>query len=277
MKNLVFALTLLTAMGGLSAQAVTWDSVKASIDNGQASMNLYGSQGDFVGKAGVFSEEWKGDELNKYVVRYEPGTLLVEYNAYEFFGWIYYSQQDAFYGVTQQGLEVYWGASVEVSAKAVGGQFVAGLKGKLEKWDLGGEKEAYRLVFRRKGQFVTWAKADNQLREGWNKTANGMRYEIRWANGKLANSVLVRKQIYKSGKLNPKAFICFNNQICPALAVRDTQSGANNGKFLTVVYGKLGKDLRCYYHATVDKSLDKEAKGNILTHQHFRKLNKLCK
>ncbi|MCB0366630.1 MAG: hypothetical protein H6624_05395 [Bdellovibrionaceae bacterium] len=261
---------------GLSAQAVTWQDMKVSVDNGQAYMELFDEQGSYVGKAGVFSEEWKGDELSKYVVRYVPGTFLVEFNSYEFYGWTYYSQQDAFYGVTQQGVEIYWGTSLEVSAQAVGGQFVTGLKGKLEKWDLGGDKELYRLVFRKAGKFVTWAKADDQLTEGWNQTANGIRYEIRWANGKLADSALASKQIYSGGKLNPKAFMCFDNQICPALAIRDTESGPNNGKFLTVVYGKLGKDLRCYYHAKAEKSLDKETSGDVITHQSFRKLNKLC-
>ena len=111
-------------------------------------IDLYDSQGHFVGKAGVFSEEWKGEESNKYIVRYKPGTFLVEFSAYEFCGWVDYSQQDAFYGITQQGVEVYWGTAVDVSAQAVGGQFVNGLKGRLEKWDLGGAKEAYRLVFR---------------------------------------------------------------------------------------------------------------------------------
>lgn len=261
----------------LSVQALTWSEVKLAIDNGQAHMNLFDENGRFVGEAEVESEEWNGSELSKYVVRYQPGTILTTVNGVSFIGWVYYSAVDKFFGITEQGVEILWGTAVTVSSQAVGGQFVTGLTGKLEKWDLGGSKELYRLVFRKNGKFVTWAKADGQIKEGWNQTAQGIRYEIRWADGRLADSALASTQLLVNGRYNPRAFVCYSTQTCPGLAIRDTESGRNNGKFMTVVFGTLGVDNRCYYHARSEKSLDAQTSGNVITHIPLTHLKALCR
>jgi hypothetical protein len=272
--------SLLVAAFALTANAAAKQDLKLYLDKGEAKMAVYDILGNSVGAASVKSEEWSGDEVSKYIVRWEAGSEMTTIEGEIYYGWVYYSDSNSFVGLDAQGNEgvVIWAAaSVSVKQAPVGGQFVTGLKGYLEKFDVGGDQEQYRLVFRNsKGQFVTWLKVEDELSRDWNVRGGDVKtawYEVRW-DGKVVNAAKASAQIWDSPakkKFKPGAFTCFSNKICPALTIRDTESGHNNGKILTSVSGSLGKDRRCYYHVPSG-----EHAGTTITHFDLYKLAAAC-
>ena len=178
-------------------------------------------------------------------------------------------------------------AGETINGTPVGGQFVTGITGTLEKWNLKASTESYVVVFRNSlGQFVTSVNVDAKINRGWNsfKDDDGNtldRYEIRWAKGvpnggQIINSALLETLLDKS---KDQAYHMVPGKACPVLALRDTDDGINNGKFLTSVYGRRvhlvseGK-YACYYYAT-DAYGTNAGNEKLLTWGYMEDLNDL--
>lgn len=239
-----------------TANAIEIPTVKAMIDAEGLMMDLFNEEGSYIGEAAIYPENWNGEEMTQYVVRFTAGTDLVEVK-----NWAFDSVTGEFFETTAEGAVVS-----TLSVTPVGGQFVTGLRGTLEKWDLGGDTESVRVVFRKEGKFVTWVNVDAQITTGWNTYVNAQgevrdRFEVRWAagtalGGQLINSVDVETML----KDKNKAFHMVEGKACPVLAMRDTQDGINNGKFLTSVYGqRVARDGEywCYYYVTLNNGNQK--------------------
>lgn len=186
----------------------TWDSAR------------YPASTDF--KATL--EKWKSDNKQvRFVVRDEDGVF-------------------ARWGILT--LESWNDNDPEVSewvARRENGTFVSGgYKGKLEKFKVAGhDREEYRVVFRKKGQFVTWVAIDDLITSKWERWRNPRtgieegRYVVRY-NGQLVN--------HSTAKLEN-----WQNYEHPVLVARDTADAGNNGKLLSWIAPQLKSNGIVYY------------------------------
>ena len=225
-----------TAMMFSSAsQALTADEMKVQLTENGLEMVLKGDDGKAFGVAQIFPTTWSGEEMTGYDVRFSAGTDLVTIELVEV----------AVYDWEANSLVLV--QMLEASQTPVGGQFVTGLRGKLEKWDKGGDSERFVVVFRNSlGQFVTHVDVEDKTVSAWNSfEMNGVvydRYETRWTagtgplGGRMINSVTLEKTL----ETPEKAYHMVPGKACPVLALRDTSDGVNNGKFVTSIYGAYG-------------------------------------
>ncbi|MEO0334961.1 MAG: hypothetical protein AAF202_01110 [Pseudomonadota bacterium] len=255
-----------------NASALTAADMKAQISENGLEMVLKGDDGKAFGVAQIFPSTWSGEEMTGYDVRFSAGTDLVTIDMVEIavYDW--------------QANSVMLIQMLEANSTPVGGQFVTGLRGKLEKWDKGGDSERYVVVFRNaEGQFVTHVDVDENVESYWNSfDRNGDvvdRYETRWSagtgalSGRMINAVELEKQL----ETPEKAYHMVPGKACPVLALRDTSDGPNNGKFVTSIYGVYGlrtveghatRKAVCYY-----KGQDQDGKVKVLTWGLLERLN----
>lgn len=248
--------TLITALlFSVAANAIEVGEMKAQLTENGLEMALTSEDGQYIGQARIFPEAWNGEEMTQYTVRFAAGVEEITVETLEetlvlaVGDWVFTSTTQTF----------------SVSSTPVGGQFVTGMTGTLEKWDLGADRQAFVLVFRdAEGQFVTWLNVDGQISRGWN-TANVAgnvddRYEVRWAagTGELAGQ-LINWASLDSALEADRAAVFHNVQgkACPVLAIRDTYDAGNNGQILTTVQGTRvhvpsAKRYDCFYWATID-------------------------
>ena len=248
--------TLITALlFSVAANAIEVGDMKAQLTENGLEMALTSEDGQYIGQATIYPESWAGEEMTQYTVRFAAGVEAIEVETLEetvvleIGDWVFTS-------VTQ---------SFSVTSTPVGGQFVTGLRGTLESWDLGGDRQAYVVVFRNAdGEFVTWVNVDGKITRGWNTAnVNGNvddRFEIRWAagTGELAGQLINWVSLDAALAADRGAvFHMVNGKACPVLAVRDTADAGNNGQFLTSIQGRrvhipsAGR-YDCYYYVEVD-------------------------
>lgn len=230
--------------------------------------NLYlvDETGEIGGLATVKPESWKGIEMTQYVARFRAGTEQI----------IYYSETNSFFVLQDDGQVislVYFEESFQSLVQdSLGGRFVKGLRGKIEKFKrAGSDNEADVLVFRNsKGQFLTHKTLN--VEAGWNRKTGdeeGWYYEIRYAKGNAKLS----GQLINAVKLNTEDsnFVRYPGQKCPVLVVRDTADGENNGKFLTLIYGRVSNN-QCNYFAPESPFLTgREGGSRMLTRRPLSK------
>jgi hypothetical protein len=265
-----FAAVALTSSS--NANAISAADMKAQISENGLEMVLKGDNDKAFGVAQIFPSTWDGDEMTGYDVRFSAGSELVTIDTIEVA--VYDWEADS---VTLIQM-------LEASSTPVGGQFVTGLRGSLEKWNTGSANERYVVVFRNsQGQFVTHVDVDDNIESYWNSFERGGqvidRYETRWAagtgplSGRMVNAVELEKQL----ETPEKAYHMVPGKACPVLALRDTSDGPNNGKFVTSIYGVYGlrtieghatKKAVCYY-----KGQDQDGNTKILTWGLLENLN----
>lgn len=212
-------------------------------------VNILDDDGWVIGTASVTAESWKSNEMTKYVARYNVGARKYEFRSFDRSFWEYNYRTRTWKKVTRTHLNVI--------SKSVGGRFVTGLTGQLEKWDINGSKnESVVIVFRSNGKFLTWKDVSDDLHAGWNRRkGTGWVYEVRYKAGTpMAGELVNSASLTELLKNKKKAFVDYTDRnICKRLVVRDTDDAANNGKILTVVAGTYKRRTDgegwCYYYA----------------------------
>lgn len=236
----LIALSLLFSLSFANAESV-YKRMKAQISN------QYGLEMGFcmedtddcepVVWAQIHQNTWKGEVMSTFSAHWKAGTVRVEKNN----GAVYHYSADAWSSVKPKAKNVK-------SEKQAGGQFATGYEGQLEKFDVGSGPERYRLVFRNDEGFVTWVDVEDFINKQWGsyrvsgESKEYDRYLVSWKKGiagiggGIINAVNIETMLKdedakeKAYEKNP------NGGPCPVLAVRDTEDGINNGKWLTKIY-----------------------------------------
>jgi hypothetical protein len=155
------------------------------------------------GKASI--EEWKGKDGIKFVYRNSAGQFQ-SWGTLEFESW---SSEE----------KSQWVARLD------NGKFVTGFTGELEKFEVGGDKEQLRVVFRNaEGEFVTWKAMDDLITGGFESMdldgdKDGETVYVLRYRGKFVNWAKAQLETWKN----------FDNKV---LVVRDSEDGKDNGKIL---------------------------------------------
>jgi len=247
---------------------------KMQLQMGEEGLEMLVSEGRHaVGIAQVKPEGWNWNrtEASNYVVRWSAGSVEYTYhhNAQ--------SQSQSYF--TQQGQRVSYSQMSEIGQK-VGGQFVTGIQGYVEKFDQKGN-ERPQLVFRNnKGQFVTSLSLAPYVSSSWERFKidgeSVWRYVYRWSEksgsslrGQFFNHVGVdESQCYWNTRIDNS---------CPIIPVRET-SDKNNGVFVTLLYGqkKMNRRHNAYYCKYYVPEGDSKNPGEMIASLKFTRLQSIC-
>ncbi len=240
-------------------------------------MVVYDGEDKEVGVAQVKPESWNWNtaEASNYTVRWEAGSIEYTYHHHA------QSQNQSYF--TQQGQRVPY-QQMDLEGKKVGGQFVTGVQGYIEKWSKrDGERETLYLVFRNnQGQFMTSLSLANYVTSNWE--------EFEWKDGSYPEWRYVYRWSDKSGTNLVGRFFnhvgldvnqCFwNRQVdtkCPIIPVRET-SEKNNGVFVTLLTGKykFNRRHRAYYCKYYVPENDSKNPGRLITSIKKTKIDQVC-
>ncbi len=277
--------------------AASWKIAKDSEYKDGIPMNLYDADGLIVGVAKIAPESWKGNDITQFTVRFPAKSLIASVDAEVVY--VLSGKQQGNWKILLddnelKDLKEVFGDDLVTKVEDVGGRFVTGLSGVIEKFAVkGAATEQMRIVFRNEqGEFVTWLGLNDKVTKGWNVVKDketgevtDWRYEIRWNKGSglngIVNSVSLRATIDRlkanedDADKKSGAFVKYDGRTCPSLVLRDTADGINNGKIVVVVPGvhKVRSDGQrwCYYYPRESAYLDDNQQVNMISFKYRNK------